>query len=53
MEAGKGEDQTGVTEKRRRGGRKQSCRQDYWTAMDVETGNRWERKCTESREQEL
>lgn len=48
--AGTGEDQTGW---KRRGGRKKSCRQDYWTAMDVETGNRWERKCAESREQEL
>lgn len=38
---------------KREGGRKQSCRQDYWTAVDVETGNRWERKCAESREQEL
>lgn len=26
------------------------CRQDYWTAMDAGTGNRWERKCAESRE---
>lgn len=23
-----------------------------WTAVDVETGNQWERKCAESREQE-
>lgn len=38
---------------RRRGGKKQGCRQDYWSAMDAVTGNRWERKCAESREQEL
>lgn len=30
------------------GGRKHSCRQDYWTSMNVVTGNRWERKCAES-----
>lgn len=45
MEAGK---KRGVTEVKG-GGRKQSCRQDYRTCLDVETGNQWERKCAGSR----
>lgn len=35
------------------GGGQEGCRQGYRTAMDAGTGNRWERKCAESREQEL
>lgn len=50
MSSGKGEREQ---RSRRRGGKKQGCRQDYWSAMDAVTGNRWERKCAESREQEL
>lgn len=26
-------------------------RREYWSAIDAGTGNRWERKCAESREQ--
>lgn len=45
LQTGEGEDEKGVKEKRRM----QSCRQDYWTSMDVGSGNRWERKCAGSR----